>query len=504
MKSISRMVMGVLLIAALPLMSSALMDHSMFIPNYQGAQSCEMCHPGKIAELQNTVHYKFESPVPENYLHDEEGNVLTIEKSGKLWKLCGYPTTVPQFNWMGKLKDDPTTAHIDVPGGCAKCHIGIGVKPFSATGHTAPQANEANNIDCLICHSQTYERKFYVATQGGEPVLNALGAPVVYIVPQVDGVFDYSVYQDDLKTIDQPQSDYCNRCHAAAGGGKVALDDQQYSFKRGTPYAPGHDVHATAGLSCADCHSAGNHQTKRPLNNDLYAYDNIVDHEMCLDCHGAAPHTSSPTYNMHTSSMSCTTCHATSDGGVIHKDFAEMVPPADGDPLGLYNAKLTFADETFKLEYLWFNGTVHGEIVPAGAPGDGKIYPYKAAYFNQPVDADGNPVPLRWGIAYTTGDVPAAANKGRELYAAMWSEDLGAKTGLPPVPGQFAGYKEGHCGYFSISHAITKENALTCKSCHSYTGVMNLDNLYDAARADVLKALLGDTPPSGVKDWSLF
>ncbi len=41
-----------------------------------------------------------------------------------------------------------------VDGGCAKCHVGLGEKPTSE-----PVQSQLENIDCLICHSDTYKRK---------------------------------------------------------------------------------------------------------------------------------------------------------------------------------------------------------------------------------------------------------------------------------------------------------------------------------------------------------
>lgn len=469
--------LGLLAAALFATGASAQMDHSLFIQNYQGAQTCEGCHPGSIAQLQQSVHYKFESPILENYLFTEEGEPVDIEVSGKYWKLCGFPTTVPQFNWMGSLKDDPATPHVDQPGGCAKCHIGIGIKPYTETGLSEPQANEANNVDCLICHAENYTRRFYVATANGEPELNASGAPIVFTVPRVDGEFDYGVYLEAAQSVGPTQSEYCNRCHAAAGGGRVQLDDQQYSFKRASVYAPSEDVHAAAGMTCSACHNAGDHKTKRPRNNDIYAYDTEPVEDMCAQCHGEAPHEGNPMYNGHAEFISCTACHATSNGGAVYKDFSVVVPPDPNDPLGLYGVEVTMAGDDFTMDYLWFNGTVHGEIVPAGSRGDGKIHPYKSTFFNQPVDDSGHPVPVRWGPIYTKGDVAGAAAAGRQLYDALWSEELGARTGLPPVPGEFTQFKEGRCGYFSISHGITKDEALTCSCCHHPNSLLDFEEL---------------------------
>lgn len=456
----------------------AQVDHSNFIQNYEGAKTCEACHEGSIAELQDTVHYKFQSAVLPDYLYEEDGTPHEIEVSGKLWKFCGFPTTVPQFNWLGNLADDPSTPHIDKPGGCAKCHIGMGGKPFTALGFDSVQESEANNVDCLVCHAEGYSRKFYVAKVNGEPeVVN--GNTVVLAVPKVDGEMDYSVFTEAAKTVGQkPKAEYCNRCHAAAGGGKVALDDQEYSFKRGVQFAAEVDVHAAAGMSCAECHSAGQHKTIRNRNNDIYAYDTEPpEQQMCMNCHGETPHMNNPMYDNHVDFVSCTACHSVTNGGAVYKDFADIKPPNPNDPLGLHTARVDQADETFRMEFLWFNGKVKGEIHPMGSRGDGKIYPYKSVVFNQPVDDTGHPVPVKWGAIFKTGNVEKGAELGLASYAALWTPELGARTGLPATPGPMVGYQEGECGYFSLSHAITKENALKCQCCHSDNSVLDFGAL---------------------------
>lgn len=478
---------------------AAAMDHS-FLQEFNGAQTCEMCHAGKVAEVQETVHYKFESDVPEDYLYDEEGHPRTIQKSGKLWKLCGYPTAIPQSNWLGKLADDPATPHIDKPGGCAKCHIGMGVKPYNARGFDAPQEDEANNVDCLVCHADNYSRKFYVAKLNGEPE-TVNGATVVMAAPKVDGVLDFSSQLEAARTVGLPKAEYCSRCHTAAGGGRSKLDDHDYSFKRGSIFDPEYDVHAAAGMSCISCHSAGNHKTKRSLNNDLYAYDTPVRHQLCLDCHSDDPHESDAMYNLHTSFVSCTTCHTTSQGGVVHKDFANVVEKDPDNPLSLYGLKQENAGPNFKLDYLWFNGTVQGEIVPAGSRGNGKIFPYKTAAFNQPVDVDGNPVPVKWGIFFKTGNLTNATATGLSLYTSFHTPELEETAGIPPVMGEFDHFAE-HTALFSMSHSITKTDALRCADCHGADSVLDFDVLgYSPERAEQLMTL--DVPGGGtsVNTW---
>lgn len=504
----------VLAFSAIALVTQAEQDHSFLIHKYDGAKTCEVCHPGTMAEIMKTVHYKFESPVPENYLFDEKGNPLDIEESGKFWKLCGFPTTFPQFNWMGKLKDDPVTPHIDVPGGCGRCHIGIGIKPFTASNFEEPQANESNNIDCLVCHAKNYQRKFYVATRNGEPDLKPDGTPYVFSVPRVDGEFDFSIQLEAAQTVGHsPTSEACLRCHASAGGGKYELDNMEYNFKRGSAFDKENDVHARAGMTCVNCHSAGNHQTKRPLNNDAYAYDNVVDHQMCTDCHTDTPHKLLPMYNLHTSFISCTGCHATSTGGARFKDFSMVVPADPNNPLALNKVELRLQSSLDGNEsnipfnfinYLWFNGQVHGEIQPVGSREDGKIYPYKTAGFNQPVDANGHPIPVKWGLIFLKGDVMAAVSKGRELYTSMFSDELAAEKGIPTIPGEFDHFATHYCN-FSISHGITKEKALTCENCHTEDTVLDYAKLgYSPQRTEQLMTLDLKEFDTVVEDWTLF
>lgn len=477
-------------------------DHSTLIDVYEGAQTCEACHEGKIEEMQGSVHYKFESELPEGYQYDEHGELVTYSVSGKLWKLCGFPTTLPQFNWLGALRDLPETAHVDTPGGCAKCHVGIGIKPFTAIGKTEPQANEANNIDCLVCHASDYQRKFYIAKTDGEPDLNPLGSPVVLAVPRTNGVMDFSVQTEAAKTVRGTTYETCLRCHAAAGGGTYQADEHNYaSFKRGSIYGEGADVHADAGLECSDCHYAGGHRMKRPLNNDLSAHDVVVDHQMCTDCHGDAPHENAY-YNGHTGWVACTTCHASTTGGATYKDFSIAISPDPDDPLGLYSVKVELVNNSDPVYYTWFNGTTEPEIMPRGSRGDGKIYPYKAIHFNQPRDANGHAVPIQWGPFFKTGNMTAALTNGRSLYEAMFSEALQERTGIPDVPGEFDHYAEGECGGFSISHGIKKYGALTCTDCHTHRSVLDFETLgYTPAEQTQLE-FLGPNANDG--KWMLY
>ena len=189
----------------------------------------------------------------------------------------------------------------------------------------------------------------------------------------------------------------------------------------------------------------------------------------------------------------------------MFKDFADIKAPDPENPLGLFTARVDKVTGDLPLEYHWFNGKVRGEIHPMGSRGDGKIYPFKSIGFNQPVDGSGHPVPVKWGLIFLKGDVAAAAATGLALYESMYSEELAAKTGIPPVPGEFIGtYKTTH-NLFSISHGITKAKALRCTECHAADSVLNFEALgYSKARAQRLMTLEVQDPDTNVVDWSLF
>ena len=161
--------------------------------------------------------------------------------------------------------------------------------------------------------------------------------------------------------------------------------------------------------------------------------------------------------------------------------------------------KVDFATAEQGARFAWFNGTVEPEIAPRGSRGDGKIYPYKPAAFKQPLDATGHPIPIKWGIFFKTGNMQAAISTGRALYADMYKPELTEKYGLPPVPGEFDhfGFTEHACGGFSISHSITKNEALRCASCHNPNSVLDFEELgYEENESARLENLL-DLPPVG-------
>ncbi|KXK38628.1 MAG: Cytochrome c bacterial [Candidatus Hinthialibacteria bacterium OLB16] len=481
-------------------------DHRFFIDQYRGPAQCIGCHSTafsntpaiSLKDIHHSVHYRFESKLPDNYQHNEAGAVVEYATSGLLWKMCGLPSTVPQFNWLSNIKDLPETQHVDKPSGCGTCHAGIGLKPYTALGQSKPAASEDNNIDCLVCHALNYDRKYFTATLFGQPELDAKGQPIILSVPRINGVLNWSVYTDAARTVGSTNASTCLRCHADLSDSKVPADDHHYgSCQRGVVFAADQDVHASAGMSCSKCHDAGQHKMKRPLNNDLSAHDVVIDHQMCTDCHGQNPH-DFETYNEHAGFVSCTACHARTEKTAAIRDFAVVVPPDPNNPLSIYSVGISDATPDYKVSFAWFDGSVGPENKPRGARGDGKsrIYPYKPVGMNLPRDADGNVIPPRWDSFFKTGNMMDALAQGRNEYAALWTPEIGAKYGLPPVPGEFDHFAASESG-FSISHGITRKNAYKCASCHNPAGVMDFEKLgYSEEKSESLENLLG-LPPVG-------
>jgi len=449
-------------------------SHSQ-IANYEGPKTCIGCHPNAVSEVMSSVHYKFTAQLPPDYLYEDESTVTSQKYSGKFWKLCGFPTAFAQHNWVGKLKDDSSTPHVDKASGCGTCHVGIGIMPTAGKGSSTPAAEEAQvNVDCLMCHAATYERKYYVATKNGAPELNPKGAPIVLAVPRTDGVYDFSGSTPAAQTVGKTSAATCNRCHSKSGSGGKVFGQTMHNFKRGDGFGPDTDVHAAVGMACTTCHDAGNHKMKRSFNNDLSAYDSPQAATGCTNCHGSSPHTIAK-YNTHSAKIACTTCHATSKGGVVYKDFSVLTCPTGEDcsatGMGTYAVKQTMFPADFQPTYMWFNGKAEKPIHPMGSSTDGKIYPFKVGTFKVPVDANGKALPVKWSTAFVNGDMLLAAEQGRTLYQELLSTFAGtpADYGLPAVPGPFDHYGEA-TDVFSLSHGITKTGALQCASCHATTG----------------------------------
>ncbi len=85
---------AVLLVFTANLYLSGCRDGSTSSPHssiavYEGAKTCEQCHPGVIADVRASTHYTFLSKLPDNYVYDNASmsTPVTATHSGKMTKI---------------------------------------------------------------------------------------------------------------------------------------------------------------------------------------------------------------------------------------------------------------------------------------------------------------------------------------------------------------------------------------------------------------------------------
>jgi len=344
---------------------------------------------------------------------------------GKYSKLV--MTAVP-INWLGVLNEKK-----HVPGGCGLCHIGGGPMPVDPA-----RATEADKerIDCLICHATTYDTKVrFPEKVNGK-----------WVLPQ-----DRSLAA--ARSVGRTTQDTCLRCHYVPFSG----------YKRGADLKE--DVHYKRGMSCTRCHRVEGHRF--PGCGPTITRE-VGRRVRCVDCHDLTPH-KSKALNRH-QRLDCRTCHAVEAGGVLRKNGAR-----DGihdEKSGTYK----FAEEMGKVRpsYFWCDGSSKGPVPKGGIDDPGsRIQPFKKFTGVAPVDAEtGDFLWLKLGVFAKTGDVNRAVQAGVEASGRPYSGSWKPKE---------------YDVYYQLSHGVTKEHALRCKSCHTRNGVLDFTALgYPEARVKKL------------------
>ena len=418
-------------------------SHAGRFATYEGTATCLKCHRDEAQEAHNSVHYQ--------WLGDASETIgLNTSKAGKLGGINDF-CIYPDINWIGKLTN--TDGNL-VDGGCAKCHVGLGEKP-------SPQSTTAQltNIDCLICHSDSYKRK----------------------VEKVDGAFKFvpdlakmtvSIHQA-AADVTLPSKDSCLNCHTKAGGGN--------NFKRGdieeahrNP-SRSFDVHMAsksnggAGLSCLDCHTAEGHKIAG-RGTDLRPRE-LSTEVSCTQCHGNNPHDSND-INKHTARVNCTVCHIPYFAKVAATDMNRFWnKPGDlVEEKGLYEPNHDKKTNVVP-EYKFFNGMSYfyqfgdaaspgpdGRIVmsaPIGSVDDegAKIHAFKKHLATQPIDPKNDRLlPLKIGKFFETGEIDEAVSLG--VAAVGWKYN----------GHDFANTER----YMGLYHEVApEEQALSCNDCHN-------------------------------------
>jgi len=388
------------------------MSHEQLVSSYEGSKTCERCHPGVIDDVLQSVHYKLKGPVS------------TIEglsgEWGEINRECGLPGSIYKLN-----------------AGCKQCHIGNG-----AAITDQPTAREREGIDCLICHAAKYD-------YSKRSVVPAQDTPEGFRVTQ-----DRSL--EAARSVgSKPSSEACLRCHKMPAGGPW--------WKRGINFTPERDVHVAGGMVCVDCHKAKKHKFPNVNDPGGWAKETTSKSLSCETCHANVKH-KNQALNKHLARISCNVCHIPTIGGVVTRDYVNLVK---NPKTGMYGVKPDPFDHTYttKPTYRFFNGKATQEIEPIGSINDpkSKITAFKPLTTIAPRDAKTKKLLFQnLDVLFKTGSV-----------------DQALAQGFKQRPQEYSGKWEptSITGYFILSHDITKAKALTCGDCHSSKDHLGLKKL---------------------------
>ncbi len=421
-------------------------SHAAMFSSYSGTATCLSCHSSEATAFQQSVHYQWQGDASESV-------GLSSPIAGKLGGINDF-CIYPDINWLGKLTN---LDGVQVDGGCARCHSGLGLKP-----NPIPDQAQLENIDCLFCHAPQYKRTLQ---QGGDGQFRFVADIANMNVSLLAAAQD----------INKPTTATCLKCHANAGGGN--------NFKRGDLEAAhssatrDFDVHMAsaekggAGLSCLSCHKTAAHRIAG-RGIDMRQRD-IPDVVSCVNCHSLTPHDSS-NINTHTARINCNVCHIPEFAKIAPTDMVrDWSAPGDVNPeTRLYEPHMAMQSHVSPV-YEFFNGKsafyqfgtpatpgANGKILMAGPLGSiqdagAKIQAMKRHDGLQPIDPISRVLlPLKIGIFFQTGDVNTAVAKGAEAMGWGYSGHQYAATER----------------YMGIYHEVApKGQALSCSNCHGGT-----------------------------------
>ncbi|MEJ2185315.1 MAG: multiheme c-type cytochrome [Gemmatimonadota bacterium] len=370
------------------------------IRTYEGPQTCLRCHEDMTVhkldggtekvhtmdDVMNSVHYRLFSK-DRNAFSTYGYNGVKVNSGrpipvGKIDRACGIPGSFTWTGWAALIKAKPEGKTAELRSeGCGQCHIGGGYGPPSEEMMPVVVRDKRteNGIDCLICHSRSYDmNQRYVIDDG------------------VGLRWNQDRSMKAAMTVGRPTSQACLRCHQHDMGGDTypyneAAHNLGYEHKRllhpdakrGTPFAPESDVHAAAGMSCLDCHVSVGHKIARGRKGvDLVSNDLPNVDVSCVGCHTSSPHVANPAVrailNGHTARVACETCHITrlwQDNVVL----IDWLNPQWNAEEGIYVPQALYqtGDMSKAVDYLWLNGngTFLANALGTNPTGDGDYDP---------------------------------------------------------------------------------------------------------------------------------
>lgn len=425
------------------------------ITAYNGPSTCIACHQQEAAEMLSSLHMQWAGPTPN--LTNTNGESLGKANKG-INTFCTYA--------------------MSSKAACFSCHV-------RADGN-APHAPEIGDVDCLMCHSDTYQRKFVVDPNNSETVTNVLGETKTYVFGKVDAFGNYTTEPDYAKMpagtdmvnvarlVHLPTTQSCLRCHATAGGGDwTKRGDMGKSSANATVDEDVHLAKDGANLGCVNCHATLDHKV---AGRGIDLRQTEAPAPSCASCHSDSPH-SDATLNRHAQGqVSCQVCHITAfaKGGATEMSRDWRTPVWNqafcSGQGGFVGEEIREAN--VKPEYVWFDGTSYvynvgetispderGVYVMAKAHGeafDGKasIVPIKRHETIMPLHESGQMIPPAIMWMFMTGDFDVAVKKGME------EQKMSGSYSLVKAEAEML-----------ITHGVDpKSKAPSCASCHDGSG----------------------------------
>jgi Cytochrome c bacterial/Putative metal-binding motif len=402
--------------------------------------NCLSCHYTEAIEMQNSTHYKWVGESPD---------------------MSNSPEAL-----QGKLTNAVNSYCISIKGDwpvCGSCHVGRGQKPDD------PEAG-LENIDCLVCHNETYATSRTRLADGSMGVAQPTDAMV--------------------RNIHAPTRTNCLSCHAKAGGGD-AVKRGDISLATAHNSDPEFDVHMNTGgsdLSCQKCHIFNNHLVIGK-GSDLRPTDDLSrgSEISCTTCHtgkdSLGGHADN-TIGRHVTRVACQTCHIPTYAKVATEVYRDWQLSHDGQPADGRSGPghpYTLKEGNLVPEYRFWNRMSDNALLgddasltydaardtyptstPLGSVEEGKIYPFKYKKANQPM---------------TVADSRLIALDTLEYIKISGDADKSVKKGLVNM-----GYsaEEPYTWvetdtYQLLNHGITPSSGvLQCSSCHESTSRIDL------------------------------
>lgn len=469
------------------MLSDSTTDHSKlkqlqhsFASGPEVTEACLECHTEASDQVKHSVHW--------NWLYDQKDTGQTLGKSKVLNAFCGNVTS-----------NEPR---------CTSCHVGYGWEDMDT-----PPPQEANAVDCLVCHDNSGQYT-KLATGAGHPPLEAKGKTIT-------GADAWAVdLTKAAQSVGATGRQNCGGCHFYGGGG----DNVKHGDLSSALYEPTRDVdvHMSAdgeNFTCSTCHISDKH-VLAGSRYDTVAHDTIglgkpgADRSVasCESCHSDQPHpvnVKGMKLNDHTDKVACQTCHIPefARGGVATKTLwdwstagklnAEGKPYSEenytqGDGKHLHTYMSTKGDfaygENVVPYYDWFDGNVEYTLADAtidptqrveinkisGSADDGvsKIWPFKRMEGRQAYDVKLNHLVYNhvWG---PTTDTAFWTN-----FDYSKSIEAGMKAAGAEYSGEY-GFVDTYM-YWPITHMVApSEDALDCAECHAEGGRMaNIAGVY--------------------------